>query len=143
MLIYESVSPLISIMIEVIFNEHKYSRLYPIFGPEGRAVKRICPDTEHPRLGTFQRAGGDESERDEIDVVGLEEKHDKFQYESLHRMSSNLSYSRGGVLYYNRKTMFSGLRETSQHLDMAKLAIRSQPSISFTDCKSMCVTNHL
>ena len=120
-------------MIEAIFNEHKYSRLYPIFGPEGRAVKRICPDTELPRLGSFQRAGGDGCDKEEIDVIGLEEEHDKFQYESLHRMSSNLSYSRGGVLYYNRKTMFSGLRETSQHLDMAKLAIRAQLSSSLSD----------
>lgn len=123
-------------MIEVIFNEHKYSRLYPIFGPEGRAVKRICPDTSIPRLNTFQRLGGDGSDgEEEVDVTGLEEKHDKFQYEGLHRMSSNLSYSRGGVLYYNRKTMFSGMRETSQHLDMAKLAIRSQQSNPFSECE--------
>ena len=120
-------------MVEVIFSEHKYSRLYPIFGPEGRAVKHICPDTELSRLSSFQRVGGDESEGEEVDVMGLEEKHDKFQYESLHRMSSNLSYSRGGVLYYNRKTMFSGLRETSQHLDLAKLAIQSSRADSYSE----------
>ncbi|KAI6654806.1 KAT8 regulatory NSL complex subunit 3 isoform X5 [Oopsacas minuta] len=120
-------------MIEVIFSEHKYSRLYPVFGPEGRAVKHICPGTDVPRLNTFQRVGGDESDKEEVDVMELEEKHDKYQYESLHRMSSNLSYSRGGVLYYNRKTMFSGLRETSQHLDMAKIAIRSQNTNTFLE----------